>query len=77
MTETTYEQVTQAEDKNLDKDVEKTHAKVKQIKIFLAISRYYNGSYCSGKGKNNNKEVNNIMPGCFTEENFWCESNDA
>jgi len=27
MTETTYEQVTQAEDKNLDKDVEKTHAK--------------------------------------------------
>ena len=42
MTETTYEQVTQAEDKNLDKDVEKTHAKVKEIKIFLAISRHYN-----------------------------------
>ena len=42
MTETTYEQVTQAEDKNLDKDVEKTHPKVKEINFNLTIHGYYN-----------------------------------
>ena len=45
--------------------------------LLINICNDNHGRYCSSKGKNDNKEVHDIMPGGSAEENLWCQSNDA
>ena len=45
--------------------------------LLINICNDNHGCYCSCKGKNDNKEVHDIMPGGSAEENLWGQSNDA
>ena len=48
-----------------------------QFVFVLYVSDDDNSGNSGTKGKDDNNEINNIVPGLLAEENFWCQGNDS